>query len=184
MELIPYRGLPHPKVTMHIDYKISGESIRFEWFIDGEIQDISWESGNHKQGRYVNGLWNHTCMELFLSPHASSEEYLEFNFSPSGNYAVFAFEKYRTPSVQTEIRNFPSPRINTAATNKQLNMKVEINKMSVLDLYPSAEEGCKWGVTSILNDVKEIKSYWALSHPGKKPDFHLKKSFNLWTQWK
>src|SRR5215831_18468784 len=38
-------------------------------------------------------LWRHTCFEAFLARAGAG--YLEFNLSPSGQWAAYEFERYR-----------------------------------------------------------------------------------------
>ena len=42
----------------------------------------------------TDGLWHHTCFEAFVAC-AGAPGYLEFNLSPSGEWAVYAFDDYR-----------------------------------------------------------------------------------------
>jgi hypothetical protein len=42
----------------------------------------------------VDGLWKHTCFEVFLRDPAGIG-YAEFNFSPSTEYAGYGFTRYR-----------------------------------------------------------------------------------------
>ena len=42
----------------------------------------------------ADGLWQHTCCEAFIAI-AGSPAYREFNFSPSGRWAVYEFADYR-----------------------------------------------------------------------------------------
>src|SRR5215218_1207359 len=48
----------------------------------------------------ADGLWERTCFELFLR-QPDVENYYEFNFSPSGEWAAFGFDGYR--SGMTEV---------------------------------------------------------------------------------
>ena len=56
-------------------------------------------------------LWRHTCFELFVGAQ-NDAEYYEFNFSPSGQSAVYGFRDYRdggpfTSGVEPEIVDEP-----------------------------------------------------------------------------
>src|SRR5688500_11170806 len=44
--------------------------------------------------RIAERLWQHTCCELFIAS-AAGAAYHEFNFSPSGEWAAYRFERYR-----------------------------------------------------------------------------------------
>lgn len=45
-------------------------------------------------GRF-DGLWETTCFELFLQPEAAMPSYWEVNFSPRGDWNVYALDGYR-----------------------------------------------------------------------------------------
>src|SRR5688500_19029231 len=49
--------------------------------------------------RFVSRLWQHTCCEVFVARRGSSA-YHEFNLSPSGEWAAYAFDGYRSPCAQ------------------------------------------------------------------------------------
>ncbi|MGD2056793.1 MAG: hypothetical protein PVJ15_08295, partial [Gammaproteobacteria bacterium] len=44
--------------------------------------------------RRADHLWRHTCFEAFVMAGAGPG-YREFNFSPSGEWAAYAFQGYR-----------------------------------------------------------------------------------------
>src|SRR6478609_2309290 len=43
----------------------------------------------------ADNLWQHTCFEAFVHS-ASANEYYEFNFSPSAQWAAYRFTDYRS----------------------------------------------------------------------------------------
>ena len=47
-------------------------------------------------------LWEHTCFEAFFAAHGESA-YREFNFSPSGQWAAYAFKDYRQAEDQVPV---------------------------------------------------------------------------------
>jgi hypothetical protein len=47
-----------------------------------------------RQATRVDGLWRTSCCELFLA-QPDTPAYLEFNFSPTGDWAAYAFESPR-----------------------------------------------------------------------------------------
>jgi len=53
----------------------------------------------------ADGLWEHTCFEVFIGV-AGEPGYHEFNFSPSGRWAAYAFGNYRQ---RQETRSLPVP---------------------------------------------------------------------------
>ncbi len=43
----------------------------------------------------TDGLWRHTCSELFVRP-SPGEAYYEFNFAPSRQWAAYRFDSHRS----------------------------------------------------------------------------------------
>ena len=58
----------------------------------------------------ADGLWERTCFELFLRDPESGA-YLEFNFSPSGQWAAYRFDGYRAGRRDLDVAE---PRIITS----------------------------------------------------------------------
>lgn len=120
----------------------------------------------HERPRRTDGLWQTTCFELFLKSKGA-EPYLEFNFSPSTQWAAYAFDGYRQ-----EMRNLPlsaAPVIVRAG-----------NRWTVtLSLAAVAEGPQLASVTAVIEEVDGTLSYWALAHPPGKPDFHHPDCFVL-----
>ena len=62
----------------------------------------------------TDGLWQHTCCEAFIATHGAPQ-YLEFNFSPSAQWAAYRFTDYRRrdehfqPPCAPEIVFLPQP---------------------------------------------------------------------------
>jgi hypothetical protein len=116
-----------------------------------------------KQQVRADGLWQHTCLEAFV--RLPTGAYLEFNFSPSGEWAVYRFEGYREGMEGVEA----SP----AATCEITEHRVVVN--AYIDL-PKARP-LMLALSAVMEETNGCKSYWALAHPGDKPDFHHPDSF-------
>lgn len=117
----------------------------------------------------TDGLWQHTCAELFVA--VDGEKYREFNFSPSGAWAVYDFAGYRerTPGAPSGV-----PQI-------ELTQDAVASELAVLlpaSLLPGGG-ALQVGLTVVLEAADGSKSYWALAHAGAQPDFHLRQSFTL-----
>ena len=63
-----------------------------------------WQAG---QVAFTDYLWQKTCLECFIAPHHGTE-YVELNASPCGQYALYQFTDYRTPSLMP-----PTPLLTT-----------------------------------------------------------------------
>ena len=120
--------------------------------------------------RRADGLWRHTCFEVF----AMGEEgpgYLEFNFSPSGEWAVYVFGGYRE---RREPGAALTRGISVRRTESRLDMYGEIGQ----DLLPPGGR-LRLGLSAVVEEADGLRSYWALRHPPGKPDFHHIDAFAL-----
>jgi hypothetical protein len=59
-----------------------------------------------------NGLWQHTCFEVFVK--GSGAAYFELNISPSRQWAAFCFDAYRQGMAQLQLS--PAPRIHVESS--------------------------------------------------------------------
>ena len=97
--------------------------------------------------------------------------YREFNFSPSGEWAVYAFRSYR---VGGELDVELAPGIVVRRTMNRLELDAEICQ----DILPPGRP-LRLGLSAVMEDADGELSYWALRHPPGKPDFHHTDAFAL-----
>src|SRR5256885_16422013 len=64
-------------------------SLDIVYALEGDLSQLRIPSA-----RAGGNLWQHTCFEIFIS-RAGMDAYYEFNFSPSGEWAAYAFHRYR-----------------------------------------------------------------------------------------
>ena len=76
-------------------------SLALQYAIEGRIEELRVPVP--RPPRIGRELWKHTCCEVFVG-RSGSPAYLEFNFSPSGEWAGHAFERYRTSYLE-RLRN-------------------------------------------------------------------------------
>ena len=120
--------------------------------------------------RRVHGLWQHTCCEAFVMA-GEGPEYREFNFSPSGEWAVYAFRGYRQGAeLEVEL----APEIVVRWSGDRLALYAEIRQV----FLPSGRS-LRLGLSAIVEDADGMLSYWALRHHPGKPDFHHTDAFAL-----
>lgn len=117
-----------------------------------------------------DGLWRHSCCEAFLGVRGESG-YREFNFSPSGEWACYAFADYRVPLAPPEVTrpdNAPHGRCQRHRHLWRLRARVPAR------LLPQEEGGhtLVLGLTAVVEALGGGLSYWALAHPAPVPDFH------------
>ena len=145
-----------------------GDILTLSFALEGDISGLVIPEP--RSPRRVEGLWRHTCLEGFAKAEGGPG-YREFNFSPSGEWAVYTFRDYREggePGV--ELR----PGIAVRRTGRRLELEAEICQ----DLLPAGRP--LWlGISAVLEDADGVLSYWALRHPANKPDFHHTEAFAL-----
>jgi len=101
--------------------------------------------------------------------------YREFNFSPSGEWAVYDFRGYRDASEQDgALLTKPDPVIKVQQSLDRLELTVEIDQ----GLLPQASS-LKLGLSAVVENAAGSKSYWALRHTPGKPDFHHADAFAI-----
>lgn len=113
----------------------------------------------------ADGLWRHTCFEAFIGfDHDGG--YYEFNFSPSGQWAVYYFRRYREP---TPLEDVPAPEIAAQRMSDSLRIDAGIDVGMLARLNGNA---LTIALAAVVEDEEGVLSYWALRHPPGKPDFH------------
>lgn len=116
-------------------------------------------------------LWRTTCCELFIGT-GDGRSYREFNFSPSGQWTAYDFSDYR---VKTPAQpRLPAPRIRSDHFENRLRVDA---KLPAGALPIGAGLPCALAVIVEAHDRQ--LGYWALAHPGERPDFHHRSGFTL-----
>ena len=124
---------------------------------------------------HTSGLWQHTCFEAFVR-RAGAHEYLELNFSPSTEWAIYAFDDYRR-GMQPRAPRHP-PEIVSRRTGHLFELEVRLHFEGLFTESPQADD-LRLGLAAVLENPQGRLSYWALAHPSERPDFHHPDSFTL-----
>jgi hypothetical protein len=119
-------------------------------------------------------LWQHTCFEAFVSVKGKTE-YCEFNFSPSGEWAAYSFQRYRAGTPLEDHTLAPEITVRNGADRLDLNATVRLDRLP--SIPPDA--WLKLALCAVIEDQSGKLSHWALSHPPGKPDFHHPDSLAL-----
>jgi hypothetical protein len=124
--------------------------------------------------RRADRLWEQTCFEAFVRAKGQPG-YYEFNFSPSGEWAAYAFREYR------EGRPIDNDRLNPKIAVQREAEMLELHAVLRLDRLSNIQPGSilQLGLAAVVEDINGRLSYWALKHPPGKPDFHHPDSFAL-----
>jgi hypothetical protein len=119
----------------------------------------------------ADGLWKTTCFEAFLRlPDAKA--YVEYNASPSSQWAAYRFEDYRVGMAELPLED--APEIGNDASDSHFALEVAY-------ALPSewAGQSLELGLSAVIEEIDGTKSYWALAHPPGAPDFHHGDCFAL-----
>ncbi len=114
----------------------------------------------------TEGLWRRTCFEAFVG---AGSGYLEFNFAPSTQWAAYRFTSYR--DGMTPATGIALPHIEVRADAQSLELRV------MLDLPHDATGPL--GLSAVIEETSGRHSYWPLTHPPGKPDFHHSTAFAM-----
>jgi hypothetical protein len=158
---------------LHIGVKASFQngSLRLHYDLLGAIENLIIPEP--KAPDETDGLWEHTCFKAFVAV-VGETPYHEFNFSPSWQWAAYAFNDYRVPK---NWRLHSRPALSYVRTKDRLSMEAII---ALLDLPDNPlHKTYRLGVTAILETKDGELSYWALCHPSGRPDFHHRTGFTL-----
>jgi hypothetical protein len=128
-----------------------------------------------RRPRRVDYLWQHTCFEAFVSVKGKPEEYYEFNFAPSAEWAAYHFQRHRDGTPLADDIPAPKIRVHNVADRLDLDAVVRLDRLPTLP--PRAR--LRLALSAVIEDKSGMLSYWALKHPPGKPDFHHPDAFTL-----
>lgn len=156
MNLSPHTDFPPASVeTIEASSWREGDRWHFRYLLDGAAKLIL--SDPAEPGR-ADDLWRTTCFEAFIGGEGVA--YFEFNFSPSGQWAAYAFD---------------APRQGMRNAHDDVEVWLEggedwiaVEAAVSADLAPNSP----LGLTAVVEEQGGRKSYWALAHPNGPPDFH------------
>jgi hypothetical protein len=153
------------EIGVEVEEAKSG-SLMLTFCLLGDISALSIPES--RSTRTAEHLWQHTCFEAFVMK-GEGPWYREFNFSPSGEWAVYDFRGYRDGGV---LENKLAPGIVVHRTMDKLELAAELCQ----GLLPHGRP-LRLGLSAIVEDAAGELSYWALRHPPGKPDFHHTDAF-------
>ena len=172
-QLVPFAPPPpEPPAAYAISVTLmkSNEEISAEFQLLGDTTSIRWPQPV-AQAQPGHELWKHTCFELFRA-QPNSPEYWEYNFSPSRQWAIYAFKDYRqaAPLSVTNTPIIELPQLSDTAFTLQVRFNLE---------PPLHNKSLIIGVSAVIETIDDQRHYYALKHCSDKPDFHLRESFIL-----
>lgn len=156
--LTPHPTTPCPAVqSLSAQARREGGRLVLAWRLAGDVAALTIPDPAAPER--TDGLWEHTCFEAFVG--GEGDDYLEFNLSPSGQWAAYRFDGYRAGMAPLEIA---LPRTEAVRTGEALEFR------ATLDLPLSGP--MRLGLTAVIEAADGAISYWSLNHPPGRPDFH------------
>jgi hypothetical protein len=143
----------------------AGGLLTLRYVLTGDVDTVRWPPVGEPER--VDGLWRTTCLEAFVA--GGSGEYAELNFAPSTRWAAYRFSGRRAGMAPADVSE---PAIAVRREPGRLELRADVSGLP--DHGP-----WRVGLTAVVEDVAGRISYWALAHPGDKPDFHHPDSFVL-----
>ena len=119
----------------------------------------------------TNGLWKKTCFEVFIRP-TDDKSYIEFNASPSSQWAAYRFDDYRAGMAELPLETAPEIGLDASESHFALEVNYDLPAKWAGQLL-------ELGLSAVIEESDGTKSYWALAHPPGQPDFHHEDCFAL-----
>lgn len=171
LELKPHATTPSPMIeSLHACAILTNKGeIEASYKLTGQTGRVLWPA--LKPSGLREGLWRTTCFELFIAP-SETKNYWEFNFSPSHEWCAYAFNDYR--AGQTLIHQLDFSQFHVTCTENIATLQVRFSpNPSLARLLKDTQIGLSAVIESVDGDL----SYWALTHPAARPDFHDRRGF-------
>lgn len=174
-----FRLMPHPatpgRVIDAIGCSIAltdGGDMQLRYTLEGDCSSLRLPAPAAPLP--TDGLWRHTCCELFLAQR-DAPTYLEFNFAPSGAWARYAFGAERQREAGA-TRAFGAPRIRTIYAKDRVVLEATL-PASLLAPFSPERDALDLALACVIEEHDGQRAWWALRHPAAQPDFHLRAGF-------
>ena len=168
--LIPFDLASAPNIAIAGSILRDQQKLKIEYILTGELDKVIIPVLKTKGDRRFD-LWEHTCFEFFLGIKDTSE-YWEFNLSPTRDWNVFHFFRYRHNIVE-EIK-FSSLPFQVIQEKNCLRLALKVNLAKIIN----PNTNLKIGITTVIEEQHQF-SFWALKHPQTEADFHDQASFTI-----
>ena len=139
------------------------------WSLEGDLACLNIpETGANLP---IDRLWRYTCFEVFIRA-LDKQQYREFNFSPSGQFMMFDFDRYRERVANCTTQHL-MPQMEWIRRSEILHLNVKLDDV----FLPQKNAPLALGVSAVLEHRSGEHSYWALKHSIGQPDFHHFETF-------
>ena len=169
LQLAPHPSTPCRAVhSLAVDVgRTAAGALRLVYRLSGDVAALRLPPAS-AQPQPSDGLWRHSCFEAFIGP-ASATAYREFNFSPSGDWAVYDFAQER---VRADAPHAPAAL--TLSFSQQADALTLTAVTPHLPTPWDESADTLLGLSAVIESADGQLSYWALAHPRPQPDFHTR----------
>ncbi|MDB5039046.1 MAG: hypothetical protein JWQ35_2574 [Bacteriovoracaceae bacterium] len=175
LKLIPFgKHSDGSKYSLEAEVVFTESKLKIIYLLRGNLEDLIIVPKKTGAGQ-IDDLWKSTCFEAFISKKKSFR-YIEWNFSSSQEWGFFAFESYRKAAPEKLIQSAPEMRIKRSKAD--FVMEINLNLKENDSFFENADP-YEMGLSVVLKSRDGKQSYWAISHSGTKPDFHLRDTFKV-----
>jgi hypothetical protein len=163
----PCRGIDRIDVTLRW---LQPVLLELAYVMHGDAAAVVLPAAGRRQ--FADRLWEHTCVEAFLR---EGDGYAELNFSPSGDWAVYRFDGYRTGMRRVELTVPSLIDVNRREQRIVITAAVSLAAFA----WVRQAQHLTMALSAVIEETGGARSYWALAHPSENPDFHHAGAFAL-----
>lgn len=152
-----------------------GNELRVCYQLSGDLKSVVVPSPVTGTPTRRDGLWEHTCFELFLAVEGA-EPYWEMNLAPNGDWNLYRLANYREglqPVLDRDALPF-GVRVGPMALELMVTLQLPLELTELCREHPM-----QLGVTAVIERSSGELTYWALAHGQAEADFHQRKDFLL-----
>ena len=169
--LQPHPNNPECELTVSVTLKCDASSVlEYRYTLVGDLNRVDFPV--MREGHRADRLWTSTCFEcFFLRPDG---QYVEFNFSPSSEWAVYEFKGYREGMQQSMMRIAPKILCSQTQVMFELNASVDLSGSAAARVIESSS---LLNLATVIRLKDDRYCYFSLGFGDGGPDFHRRESF-------
>ncbi len=180
--LSPFRSSDLPD-RINGEIKLNGHHLVCRFILSPCPGEIIWPEQKEKKAQTdtttrQHELWKHTCFEIFLG-RPGEAGYFELNVAPDGRWQCYQFDAERLGMRESGMLVLEHANLIRTATEATLEIFVNHG------FPPEHLTHLKTGISVVIetqsvdnSDAKELH-YYALLHPGSRPDFHCREAHTI-----
>ncbi|WP_350141304.1 hypothetical protein [Parasphingopyxis sp.] len=159
----------HPTTPSEI---VKGIEVQHEWkerdtlwlryVVDCPVDKLTLPDPANRER--CDNLWQATCFELFLR-EPGAVPYDEYNFSPSSQWAAYAFNDFREGARDLNLPEPPQIELDAGDSFFALEVDLTLPPDRIYQIIRAA-------ISAIIVDADGNKTYWGYHHPPGDPEFH------------